>query len=209
MGVDVFRNELNGTTDSQISLGIGGQLLSTARFDASLNRNFIYLFSSFDPTREGNVELPEGTEYTYTNFEASFNSDTRQPFFYNVRTNLGEFFNGTLYSAGGSLNYRILPLGIISLDFNYNRIRLPDPFGDADLWLLGPRVDLTFTKKLFWTTFVQYNSQIDNLNINSRLQWRFRPVSDLFIAYTDNYLPSDFSNKNRALVIKLTYWLNL
>lgn len=209
VGVDVFRNELNGTTDSQISVGIGGQLLSTARFNASLNRNFIYLFSSFDPTREGNIELPEGTEYTYTNFEASFNSDTRQPFFYNVRTNLGEFFNGTLYSAGGSLNYRILPLGIISLDYNYNRIRLPDPYGDADLWLLGPRVDLTFTKKLFWTTFVQYNSQIDNLNINSRLQWRFRPVSDLFIAYTDNYLPADFSNKNRALVIKLTYWLNL
>lgn len=209
VGVDVFRNELNGTTDSEISLGVSGQLLSTARFNASVQRNFIYLFSAFDPTRQDNEQLPEGTEYTYTNFEASFNSDTRQPFFYNVRTTLGEFFNGSLYSVGGALNYRILPLGIISMDFNYNRIRLPDPYGDADLWLIGPRVDLTFTKKLFWTTFVQYNSQIDNLNINSRLQWRFRPVSDLFIAYTDNYLPSDFSNKNRALVIKLTYWLNL
>jgi len=25
------------------------------------------------------------------------------------------------------------------------------------------------------------------VNINSRLQWRFKPVSDLFIVYTDNY----------------------
>ncbi|MEM6699144.1 MAG: hypothetical protein AAF599_12150, partial [Bacteroidota bacterium] len=71
------------------------------------------------------------------------------------------------------------------------------------------RIDLTFTKSLFWTTFIQYNNQIDNLNINSRFQWRFRPVSDLFIVYTDNYFPDDFVNKNRALVLKLTYWLNV
>ena len=209
IGVDVFRNELNGTTDSELSIGVEGQLLNTGRFGASVRRNFIYLFSDFDPTRSDNTPLPEGTEYTYTNFQANYNSDTRSPFFYTVRTSLGEFFNGTLYNIGGTINYRIQPLGIISLDFNYNRIRLPEPYGSADLLLVGPRVDLTFTKKLFWTTFIQYNNQIDNLNINSRLQWRFKPVSDLFIAYTDNYLPSDFSNKNRALVIKLTYWLNL
>lgn len=209
IGLDVFRNELNGTTDSEISVGVEGQLLNTGRFEATFKRNFVYLFSSFDPTRSDNTELPQGSEYTYTNFEGTYNSNTRKPFFFRLRTTLGEYFNGNLQSVGGTLNYRILPLGIISMDFNYNRIRLPEPFGSADLWLLGPRVDLTFTKKLFWTTFVQYNSQIDNLNINSRLQWRFKPVSDIFIAYTDNYLPSDFSNKNRALVIKVTYWLNL
>lgn len=209
IGVDVFRNELNGTTDSELSIGVEGQLLNTGRFNAEIKRSFVYLFSAFDPTRSDNLELAEGTDYTYTNFEASYNSNTRNPLFFQLRTSLGDYFNGARQSLGGTLNYRILPLGIISLDFNYNRIRLPEPFGSADLWLVGPRIDLTFTKKLFWTTFVQYNSQIDNLNINSRLQWRFKPVSDVFIAYTDNYLPSDFSNKNRAIVIKITYWLNL
>ncbi len=53
------------------------------------------------------------------------------------------------------------------------------------------------------------------MNINSRLQWRFKPVSDLFIVYTDNYYYSfdqphdNFMPKNRSLVVKLTYWLNL
>lgn len=209
VGIDVFRNELNGTTDSEVSFGVEAQLLSTARFNASFNRTFVYLFSAFDPTRSDNLELAEGTDYTYTNFEASYNSNTRKPFFFEVQTSMGDYFNGSLQSIGGTLSYRILPLGIVSMDFNYNRVRLPEPFGSADLWLVGPRVDLTFTKKLFWTTFIQYNSQIDNLNINSRLQWRFKPVSDIFVAYTDNYLPSDFTNKNRALVIKITYWLNL
>jgi hypothetical protein len=209
IGVDVFKNEVNGTTDSELSLGVEAQLLNTGQFNAGFKRTFVYLFSAFDPTRSDNPELAEGTDYTYSNFEASYNSDTRRSFFYRLNTSIGNYYNGTLQSLGGTLNYRILPLGIISMDVNYNRIRLPEPFGSADLWLVGPRVDLTFTKKLFWTTFIQYNSQIDNLNINSRLQWRFKPVSDIFIAYTDNYLPSDFSNKNRALVIKVTYWLNL
>ena len=97
----------------------------------------------------------------------------------------------------------------ISMNFSYNHIRLPAPQEDADLFLIGPRFDLTFTKSLFWTTFVQYNNQIDNLNINTRLQWRFAPVSDFFLVYTDNYYPGDFMPKQRSLVLKLNYWLNL
>ena len=76
--------------------------------------------------------------------------------------------------------------------------------------------DLTLTKSLFITNFVQFNSQNDNININARLQWRFKPVSDFFIVYTDNYFYSfdddmirDFAPRTRALVFKLTYWLNL
>ncbi len=206
--VDFFRNEVNGTTDSEVAFNVNGQLLSTARYGAGINRTFVYLFSDFDPTRSDNTPLEEASEYTYYDFTTTFTSDSRKPFFYTLRTSLGEYFNGNRYSIGGNINYRIQPLGIISLDFNYNKIVLPEPYGDANLVLIGPRIDITFTKKLFWTTFIQYNSQIDNININSRLQWRFKPVSDLFIAYTDNYTPDGLINKNRGIVMKLTYWLN-
>lgn len=85
--------------------------------------------------------------------------------------------------------------------------------------LISPRIDVTLTRDLFWTTFVQYNNQINNININSRLQWRFAPVSDLFLVYTDNYATETYSEdtllitrgqpKLRAFVFKLTYWLNI
>ena len=119
---------------------------------------------------------------------------------------------------GGDVKFRYQPYGVLSMDFSYNRIRLPQPYGSTDIFLVGPRFDFTFTKNIFWTTFVQYNSQIENLNINSRLQWRFKPVSDLFLVYTDNYFASSFEHgeafqigqpKYRSLVLKLTYWLNL
>lgn len=206
---EIYTNEANGTTDSQLSTGLEISMLNTSSFDLKLNRNFIYLFSAFDPTRKDNLELPEGSDYTYVNAELRYQGDTRNPFYVNLNGNMGEYFNGKRLGIGGNINFRILPYGLITMDFNYNRIQLPEPYGSANLFLIGPRFDITFTKNLFWTTFIQYNNQIDNLNINSRIQWRFKPVSDFFIAYTDNYFPGDFINKNRALVIKVTYWLNL
>ena len=53
------------------------------------------------------------------------------------------------------------------------------------------------------------------MNLNARFQWRSKPASDLFIVYTKNYLPMNFSSKNRvssknrALVFKMTYWMNI
>jgi hypothetical protein len=61
----------------------------------------------------------------------------------------------------------------------------------------------------FLPFFLQYNTQTENVNLNGRLQWRFAPVSDVFLVYTDNYLPQDFSIKSRFVVLKATYWLNL
>jgi hypothetical protein len=109
----------------------------------------------------------------------------------------------------GSISYRIQPYGVISATVSYNGIHLPAPYSTANLLLIGPKIDVSFSRSLFWTTFVQYNSQIRNVNINSRFQWRFRPVSDLFLVYTDNYNSESFLNKNRALVLKFTYWLNM
>jgi hypothetical protein len=97
----------------------------------------------------------------------------------------------------------------VSLQFDYNDLNLPGNYGKEKLFLIGPRVDLTFTDKLFLTTYVQYNNLLDNMNLNARFQWRYKPASDLFIVYTENYFPGEFASKNRALVFKLTYWLNL
>jgi hypothetical protein len=127
---------------------------------------------------------------------------------YEVGTRYGSYFNGTRWNVTGKLYHRYQPYTNLSVVASYDRILLPAPYARADLVLIGPRLDITFTEKLFLTTYVQYNSQIDNLNVNIRLQWRFAPVSDLFIVYSDNSYPSDFRNKNRGLVMKISYWFN-
>ncbi|MDH5610814.1 MAG: hypothetical protein OEY56_15160, partial [Cyclobacteriaceae bacterium] len=190
---------------------------NTSLFDLRLRRQYTYLFEGFDPSGTGALKLPDNTYYTNNMLIGSYVSDARKRLFYEIRTRSGQYFNGSRINVNASIGYRYQPYGFTSLDVTLNRIRLPVPYQSANLYLIGPRFDFTFTKKLFWTTFVQYNSQIENLNINSRLQWRFAPVSDMFLVYTDNYYAYNDQRgwltfgapKVRALVFKFTYWLNI
>ena len=85
-----------------------------------------------------------------------------------------------------------------------------DPYGSENLYLINQRAEINFSNSIFWTTFIQYNTQINNFNINSRFQWRYQPMSDLFLLFTDNYFNNPFMEpKSRAIVFKLVYWLTL
>ncbi|WP_246535327.1 DUF5916 domain-containing protein [Litoribacter ruber] len=182
---------------------------NTSSLNFNLFNEYVYLFAPFDPTRTGGERLEAGTDYRYTRAGVTYTSDTRKFFNYSTQVYHGEYFNGDRFYWRTNLNYRIQPYGSISLFAEYNKIDMPAPYNSADLWLVGPRFEVSFTDELFLSTFVQYNNQIDNLNINTRFQWRFRPVSDLFIVYTDNYFPEYMQVKNRSLVLKLTYWINV
>lgn len=202
-------NERLGVTDELHSFLYLIRFHSHAEMTFTLNNQYTYLFFPFDPTRTGGEALASGTAYR-TNF-LGFDIRTNPIKAFSLRGigQVGQYFNGNMESFSGTLQWRMGYLANISMNVSYSRIRLPEPQEDADLLLLGPRVDLTFTKNLFWTTFVQYNNQIDNINVNTRLQWRYAPVSDFFMVYTDNYFPVTFASKQRAVVMKLNYWLNL
>lgn len=206
---ELFFNEELGTTDRDLNIGYDVRFQSLARLTVSKNFGYIYLFNDFDPTRTGGEPLPAGSDYTNSRWEINFQSDPRKAFNLQVNSEFGEYFTGKITSIRSQLGWRLGYIANIGMNFSYNRIRLPEPQNDADLFLIGPRIDLTFTKTLFWTTFIQYNNQIENININTRLQWRFAPVSDFFLVYTDNYFPDTFNSKQRSLVLKLNYWLNL
>jgi Domain of unknown function (DUF5916) len=206
---EVFWKPEYGKTDHTISLFWDSDLKNTAMLRGSLNHNYIYLFEPFDPSRSGGKALDKDTEYNFLTLEGSFVSDQRRRLNFRLEPTLGKYFNGWLASFTGGLTYRYQPYGSIEMTFNYSHIALPRPYATANLLLVGPRIDLTFSRKVFLTTFIQYNNQINNLNINTRLQWRFAPVSDFFLVYTDNYDSLNWGTKNRALVAKLTYWLNL
>ena len=96
---------------------------------------------------------------------------------------------------------------VLDVELEYNKIRFPDDHGEEEIWAISPRIEINFHRNLFWTTFLQYNTQADNFNINSRLQWRFAPMSDLFLVFTENYAVEFFGAKNQAFVLKLNYWL--
>ncbi len=207
--VQAFTQPGEGITDYNYDFRYNWQYANTQRFTVGAGFQNIYLFDGFDPTRTDATPLPGSQDYGYWRAGVSYQSDRRKKFSSRFEVDAGEFFNGYSYGIGGGLVYRYQPYGAINLRFNYQFIDLPDPYASTALFLIGPRIDLTFSKSVFLTTFLQYNEQFDNFNLNARLQWRFAPVSDFFLVYTDNYNTVGWKTRNRSLVAKATYWLNM
>jgi len=183
---------------------------SNARVEIGHEYNYTFLTSPFDPTRtSGATPLPADVGYHYNKARLEYESNQGTTLFGQFQLEAGTFYTGNVYSLQGRLGYRFQPWVELNFGLNYDAIRLPDPYESADIWLISPRVDVTFTKSLFWTTIFQYSNQRDNLGINSRLQWRFAPLSDLYLVYNDNYFVNVFSPKYRSLNLKVTYRFGL
>lgn len=189
-----------------------------SEFTIWTSADFQELQRPFDPTNFAGELLEKGSKHSWRSFGASYTSKPQSLFTYTFNTRYGGYYaDGTRLNLGGEIGYRFQPYVAINLLTQYNRIQFEDderlPEGlmnkNFDLWLVGPRIDVTLSNKLFITNFIQYNNQTENVNLNFRFQWRYNPASDLFIVYTNNYLP-DFSKvRNQALVLKLNYWWNI
>ncbi len=159
-------------------------------------------FTDYEP-------IPKGT-YRFSNYSAKYQSDKRTKFNFGAGIRAGDFYNGTIQQYTLELNYRAQPWGNFGVAFEQNDLDFPGIYGKSSLFLVAPRIEINFSNSLFWTTFIQYNTQQNNFNINSRFQWRYKPMSDIFLVYTDNYfVDPTFKNRNRAVVFKMNYWLNL
>jgi len=171
-----------------------------------LNHQFIDLLFPF---ALGAEPLPVD-EYDVWEFNIEYRSDSRKLFNFRAFSVYGGFYNGNKFTNILDLNLRQQPWGSFSVGLENNTIRLPDPYGKLDLLLATAKAEISFNRSVFWTTFLQYNTQADRFNVNSRLQWRFAPMSDIFLVYTDNYFTEGkFTALDRTLVLKANYWFGL
>lgn len=198
-----------GVTDYDVNIIFNLQYKNYATLLLRIRNDYTKLTSDFDPTNSGGEKLKENSSYNYTSFICNFITDQRKKLSARLNSRVGQYFNGTRVNLDAEINYRVQPYGSLSSVFSYNRLRFPQPYASRDLILFGPKVDLTFTRSLFFSALLQYNNQINNINMNVRFQWRFAPASDLFIVYTDNYFADLLRSKGSAVVLKATYWFNL
>ncbi len=177
---------------------------SSLRF--RLNNNFVRLIFPFQIT---SPTLPKG-DYNMTEFNIQYNSDSRKAWVFDIFAVTGQFYNAWKHTYRAGITYRSQPWGNFRAGVEHNDIKFPHPYEDRKITLGTVRAEINFSTQVFWTTFLQYNTQSDNFNVNSRLQYRFAPMSDVFLVYTDNYgIENTFYNKSRFVVLKLNYWLTL
>ena len=197
----------NSINQADSKLGPDFQFKNTSLFSLDLKNTIVNL--KYPISFTDGVPLPVGN-YVFNQIQLKYVSDMRKRFGIESMLNIGQFYNGQVKGIAMGISYRNQPHFNLLLSAQFNNIVFPNPYGSTNLVLIQPRVEWNFSTKLFWTTFVQYNTQSNNFNINSRLQYRFKPMSDFFLVYTDNYFTDPlFKNKNRALIFKFSYWFNL
>ena len=198
-------------TDRNYRLGLQFDFNSMAGIDISLRKNYTHLEDSFNPLRSFAINpLPANSNYNYSYLEFGYKNDQRKKISYRFEFNNGDFYNGKRMSLRTQFNYRFEPVFQSSFNLSINKISLPEFYGDGRLLLATSKFNLTFNKSLFWMNYLQYSNVSKNFGINSRLQWRFAPLSDLYIVFNDNYLyENSLIPSLRSISFKLSYWLDL
>ncbi len=159
----------------------------------------------FDPIGSGNPILPG--DYRFALLKIGYNSANNQKIRYRVNAQKGSYYLGDRTSAGLYINYQLLPFANIELAYDINQIDLKE-LGERTLHLTRFTGEVFINTRLNWTSYVQYNTQFDNFNINTRLQWEYKPLSYLYIVFTDNY-NQDIQRKDWGLAFKINYRMDL
>ena len=156
------------------------------------------IFSGLNNFQPGN--------YTFGYVQLDYESNFLKPFSWKLNMEAGGYFNGKRFSLTGSILQRVQPWGIFGIMLNYNHIEADGK--KVDPLIVSPSIELAFNQNMFLTTYAQYNTNISNFNINTKFQWRYRPMSDFFLVYTSNYVTPDYKNTGFNFTMKLVYWLN-
>ena len=209
LNTSYFFNEKFQRTDHENSLEYLVNFRNRSELGFEVLNEYVELLAPFDPTRSGKDSLALGTKHRWNSFRFEYSAKPQSLFTYTVGGRYGGYYlDGTRTGITAELGYRFQPYVSLSSNISYNHIYMPAPWNTTEFWLIGSEVDITFTNTLFFANLFQFNEQSRNFNLNSRLQWRYKPASDIFLVYTNNQLISPLEGKSWSLTLKLTYWFN-
>ena len=115
---------------------------------------------------------------------------------------IGDFYTGSRRSVGGGLTWRVSPSLGIETTYQRNDIALAS--GDFVANLAGMRLRYAWSTTLLGAAFVQYNTQTRSFSTNARLNWRWAPLSDVFLVYTDRRDNETWAQNERSIALKVT-----
>jgi hypothetical protein len=152
----------------------------------------------------GVVIAPGSFDFTAAGVEFATNSS--RPLALDGAVLAGGFFTGDILDSVLNLGWRASRHLRSDTTLVYTDVDLPE--GAFDFAIVRQRLGVAFTPNLATNAFVQYNDFSERLSLNLRFNWIYRPGSDIFIVFNQNWsAPSfnDLSSEDRAVILKFTY----
>ena len=117
----------------------------------------------------------------------------------------GAFYTGDRQSVALNMGrVQVTPQVSLEPSVSFNWIDLPQ--GSFTLKVARTRATYTITPRMFVSGIVQYNSAGTSFGSNVRFRWEYRPGSELFVVYTDDFDSEARAGvpalRNRAFVVK-------
>ena len=153
------------------------------------------------------VNIP-ADDYNFTSFQTSFRTSSSRMISGQLQVEFGEFYSGT--RRGFSIDATARPNAKLSIEpfIEFNRITLPYEEFDANAF--GGRISYSFSTTLFTKLFAQWGTDTDVLSANFLVNYIYRPGSDFYLVFDQNYDTRDGGIKllGWTVVGKMTYWWN-
>lgn len=118
---------------------------------------------------------------------------------------IGDFYSGTRRSAGAGVTWRLAPA--LSVETTYQRNAIALSTGSFVANLAGVRVRYAWSTTVLGSAFVQYNTQTRSFSTNARVNWRWAPLSDVYVVYTDRRDSESWAQNERSIALKVTRML--
>ena len=152
------------------------------------------------------VVIPAGV-FEFDGWELLMLTDASRSVTWRSFNNWGEFYEGDWTSLRQTVGLRLSRLVRTSTTWTYHDVELPQGAFEINLWSQG--VDLSFTPDLRLNMIAQYNDAAEDLGVNIRFHWIYRPGADIFLVYNENWTAPSLSERRtqgRQLILKAT-WL--
>lgn len=195
--LDEYGNISQSTTSTNHAIFFNN---SSSAF-VSLDHTYVNLKYGFDPLRNGSFITPD--VYNYASIRAGYNSPFNRNISFRTGLQYGSYYGGRRTRYYMNSIFRFLPIAKIGLDYELNHLDL-HTLGNKSFHLARLTKEIFFSNCLNWTTYIQYNTQSNNFNINSRLQWEYKPLSYVYLVVSDNY-NQEIDRTNWGVAFKMNY----
>jgi hypothetical protein len=190
------------TQDWMLGMAIGPDWNTGDQITFLATPAFTRLDEGFDLTDD--VTIPAG-DYDASDIGWFAGTSSNRPLALNSRGTYGRYYDGTLFTANGTLTANAGRHLSFAVGYTYNNVDTPHGGFRADIgtW----RISYAFSTRLFVNALIQYNSLDNKVSANVRLNFIHTPGSDLFIVFNElrGTERSLWDFQARGAVVKITY----
>ena len=157
---------------------LGIDMTTGDEFNFSIEHMYEYIDEEFDIFE--NIIIPVGN-YTWWNYDVRFETNSSRPVSFETGVEWGDFYDGERIELQAECDFKMNRHLSLSTDFQYNTIT----FGDKNFNTreFGGRFNINASTRLTTSTFVQYENESDEINLNFRLHYIPKIGSDIYLVY--------------------------